>query len=77
MPAPCESHQTANVSITLNLGQETTHVGTYQLSDVDALAKAAVINTLVQRVLTEWPNVVYGDQLNELVRKLCNPKKTE
>jgi hypothetical protein len=73
--APCESNQTANVSITLNKGDRTTHVGTYPLSGVDALAKAAVINAVVQRVLAEWPNIAYSDQVATIVRELCSQKK--
>jgi hypothetical protein len=59
----------ATISISLHFEHLSLQVNTYHLDGGDAMAKADVIDSLVQRVLSEWPTLVYSDQIKKLVRK--------
>jgi hypothetical protein len=71
----------ASVSITLNVGASTYPVETCPLGAVDSIAKAAVVQRVVResvrQVLADWPKTVYSEQIEKLVREICNNRKAE
>ncbi len=48
----------------MNVGRVSNSVNTYPLGK-DAMAKARVIDMMVQRVLRRWPDVVYSDSIGQ------------
>lgn len=77
MPASNESIQNASVSINFNVGRTSVLVRTYQLDAGDAMAQAAAIDRAAECIVRDWPNVVYRNQIEDLVKgESCpNPKR--
>ena len=71
----------ASVSITLNVGSHTYPIETYPLGTADSLTKAEVVQRVVResvrRVLADWPKTVYSEQIENLVREICENRKAE
>jgi hypothetical protein len=71
-----ESHNTNSANITFKMGSIGVDVRTYRLAacESDAMAQAAVIDSLVKTVLNDWPRIAYRSQVQQLVREKCKAK---
>jgi hypothetical protein len=68
LAAPGEPNQTS-LTICLNMGRVTLHLGTYALAPGDALAQAKVLDLMAQRILRLWPKVASSNELDDFLRK--------